>query len=41
VLADIFIGALIVGIFLYHGLAFWWRQNEWKRRWKDRANEES
>jgi hypothetical protein len=40
VLAVIFIAALILGVFVYDGVSFWWRQNEWQRRWKDKADED-
>jgi hypothetical protein len=35
-LAGIFIGALIVGVFAYEMLSLWWRQTAWRRRWRDR-----
>jgi hypothetical protein len=40
VLAAIFIAAFILGIFVYQGVMASWRQNEWKRRWKDRTNDD-
>jgi hypothetical protein len=33
-LAAIFIVSLIGGIFAFERIAFWWRQNEWKGRWR-------
>ena len=38
--AAIFIGLLIVGIFVYEMTSFWWRQNAWRRRWKDREEDD-
>jgi hypothetical protein len=40
-LSDVlFLGALIVTIFAVDLLWRWWRENEWKRRWRDRDNED-
>jgi len=39
-LAGIFIGALIVGIFVFEMASMWWRQNAWRRRWHDRKDDE-
>jgi hypothetical protein len=33
--ALIFVVLLIVGIFAFDVLHRWWKQNEWKRRWRD------
>ena len=38
--ADIFIGALIVGIFAFQMLSLWWRQNAWRRRWRNRDTDD-
>ena len=32
--AAVFIGTLIVGIFAFQIIALWWRQNAWRRRWR-------
>jgi hypothetical protein len=39
-LAGIFIGALIVGIFVIQLVSMWWRQNAWRRRWNHRDEDE-
>jgi hypothetical protein len=40
-LSDVlFLGALIVVIFAVDVVWRWWRENEWKRRWRDRDNED-
>jgi hypothetical protein len=39
-LAGIFIGALIVSIFVFQMAAMWWRQNAWRRRWNDKKDDE-
>ena len=31
---------MIVGIFVVDLARRWWRENEWKRRWKEREKEE-
>jgi hypothetical protein len=35
----IFIGIVIVAIFAFDLGKRWWRENEWKRRWKERDEE--
>jgi hypothetical protein len=40
VTAILFIGLLIVGIFVFDLIRRWWKENEWKRRWKERDREE-
>jgi hypothetical protein len=35
-----FLVALVVGIFLVDFLRRWWRENEWKRRWRRRGEDE-
>jgi hypothetical protein len=30
---------LIVGIFVFDFVARWWRENEWRRRWRQRDDE--
>ena len=32
--ATLFIGALVVGIFAVDLIRRWWRETEWKRRWR-------
>jgi hypothetical protein len=39
-LAGIFIAALILGIFVYDAVAFWWRENAWKRRWNEKREDD-
>jgi len=36
VLSAIFIGVLIFTIFAVDIIMRWWRENEWRRRWRDR-----
>ena len=36
----LFIILLIVGIFAFDIGARWWRENEWRRRWRQRDDEE-
>jgi len=33
--AILFIILLVIGIFAFDLTLRWWRQNEWKRRWRD------
>jgi hypothetical protein len=40
VTSTLFIGLLIVGIFVFDLIRRWWKENEWKRRWKERDREE-
>ena len=35
-----FIVALTVGIFVVDLVRRWWRENEWKRRWRDGRDDE-
>jgi hypothetical protein len=40
-LSDVlFLTAMIVAIFAVDLVWRWWRENEWKRRWRDRDNED-
>ena len=39
-LGYLLVAALILGVFVYEGVSFWWRQNAWKRRWKDQKDDE-
>jgi len=34
--AALIITTLIVGIFVVDFVARWWRENEWRRRWRER-----
>jgi hypothetical protein len=36
VFAMIFVGALVIGIFVTDLARRWWKENEWKRRLRDR-----
>jgi hypothetical protein len=38
--AVVFIVLLIVGIFAFDLIARWWRENEWRRRWRERERDE-
>jgi hypothetical protein len=40
VTSTLFITVLIVGIFAVELGKRWWRQNEWKRRWRERDKED-
>jgi len=40
VTSTLFITVLIVGIFAFELVRRWWRQNEWKRRWRERDKED-
>jgi hypothetical protein len=40
VVATVFIIILVVAIFAIDIGGRWWRETEWKRRWKRRGNEE-
>jgi hypothetical protein len=37
--AALFIALLILGIFVYDIVSRWWRENEWRRRWRERDDE--
>jgi hypothetical protein len=37
--AAVFIGALIVVIFVVDLVGRWWRENEWRRRWRERDDD--
>jgi hypothetical protein len=39
VVSALFIAALIVGIFVLDIGRRWWRENEWRRRWRDRSDD--
>jgi hypothetical protein len=39
VLSAIFIAAVILIIFAADIGMRWWRENEWRRRWRDRDND--
>lgn len=36
----IFIALLVAGIFAYDIGARWWRETAWRRRWRDRDEED-
>jgi hypothetical protein len=40
VLSIAFIVVLILGIFVTDIAGRWWRENEWRRRWRDRDDED-
>jgi hypothetical protein len=40
VTSTLFIALLIFGIFVVDLGRRWWRENEWKRRWRDREGDE-
>ena len=37
--STLIITILIVGIFAVDFVARWWRENEWRRRWKERDDD--
>jgi len=37
--AGLFITIMIVGIFVVDFALRWWRENEWRRRWRKRDEE--
>jgi hypothetical protein len=39
VLSVLFIVVLITGIFAVDLVRRWWRENEWRRRWRDREDD--
>jgi hypothetical protein len=39
VTAALFIAVLIAGIFVVDLVARWWRENEWRRRWRNKDDE--
>jgi hypothetical protein len=40
VLSIVFIVVLIAAIFIADIAGRWWRENEWRRRWRDRKDED-
>jgi len=36
----LFVGLLIFGIFAVDAVRRWWRDNAWKRRWRESSNED-
>jgi hypothetical protein len=40
VLSVLFISVLIFAIFAVDIISRWWRENEWRRRWRDREKED-
>jgi hypothetical protein len=39
VVSAIFIAVVVFGIFAVDIILRWWRENEWRRRWRDRDND--
>jgi hypothetical protein len=37
--AALFITILILGIFAFDIISRWWRENEWRRRWRQRDDD--
>jgi hypothetical protein len=37
--ATVFIVALLIVIFAVELVGRWWRQNEWRRRWRERDDD--
>jgi len=35
----VFIAVLIVGIFAVDFIVRWWRENEWRRKWRQRDDD--
>ena len=35
----VFIALLLAGIFVFDLVKRWWRENEWRRRWRKRDEE--
>jgi hypothetical protein len=40
VTSTLFIGLLIFGIFVFDLVRRWWKENEWKRRWREKEKDE-
>jgi len=40
VTSTLFIVVMIVAIFVVDFIRRWWRENEWKRRWRERERDE-
>jgi hypothetical protein len=38
--AVVFIVVLILGIFAFDLITRWWRENEWRRRWRERERDD-
>jgi len=39
VAATLFIALLIAGIFIFDLVRRWWKENEWKRRWREKEKD--
>jgi hypothetical protein len=37
---ELFIGLLVGGIFAFEIIRRWWRENEWKRRWRKQRRDD-
>jgi len=35
--AALIIGTFLVGLFAFEIIRMWWRQNAWRRRWRNRG----
>jgi hypothetical protein len=35
-----FIVALVVAVFAFDWIRRWWRENEWRRKWRDRPEDD-
>ena len=40
-LAVIIVGAFIVGVFAFEIVSMWWRQNAWRRQWRNKDANDS
>jgi hypothetical protein len=40
VFAALVIGTFIIGVFVVEFVRLWWRQNAWRRHWRDRDEED-
>jgi hypothetical protein len=36
----IFLGILVGTIFVAQAIVLWWRQNAWRRRWRDKQDDD-
>ena len=40
-LAVIVVGAFIVGVVVFEMVRMWWRQNAWRRQWRNKDTDDS
>jgi hypothetical protein len=40
-LAAVIVGAFIVAVFTFEIGRMWWRQNAWRRRWRNKESDDS